>query len=48
MCVFNAQAQYVSHLKLAKGMFLRYNPISLFLEEAEGLLLDFFFCFLEV
>ena len=40
---------YVSRLKHAKGMSLCYNPIPpFFLEEAEGLLLDFFFCFLEV
>ena len=40
---------YVSRLKHAKGMSLCYNPIPPpFLEEAEGLLLDFFFCFLEV
>lgn len=46
---FNARAQYVSRLKHAKAcpcVIIRYSPF--FLEEAEGLLLDFFFCFLEV
>lgn len=48
MCVFNAQAQYVLRLKHAKACLYVITRFSLFLEEAEGLLLDFFFCFLEV